>query len=123
MPKERRALGRIPPACLEAEACVLGSMLLDAPGVIARVGDFLRADDFHRAGQERLEVPRALVADADGAQRDPLAGGGSPGPAQHRPRNDGERRGGGRPTYKAASSDLFIHCSGPLLWFLLLVVG
>jgi len=40
--------GRVPPQNLEAEASVLGSLMLDR-GAIVRIADFLRPEDFYLA--------------------------------------------------------------------------
>lgn len=55
-PRETRAEGRVPPHDLDAEQSVLGSILQD-PSAIAKVVDYLKADDFYR--ENHAEIYRA----------------------------------------------------------------
>lgn len=52
-PRETRAEGRVPPHDLDAEQSVLGSILLEADA-IAKVADFLRAEDFYRENHAQI---------------------------------------------------------------------
>ncbi|MEY4001645.1 MAG: hypothetical protein RI968_763, partial [Pseudomonadota bacterium] len=55
---------RLPPHSVEAEAAVLGGLLLDN-SAFDRVGDFLRADDFYRADHRQIfEAIARLVQSA-----------------------------------------------------------
>src|SRR5579871_3458002 len=55
-PRETRSEGRVPPHDLDAEQSVLGSILQD-PSAIAKVIDYLKAEDFYR--ENHAEIYRA----------------------------------------------------------------
>jgi replicative DNA helicase len=63
VPVSADRIERTPPHDLEAEVCVLGSMLLDAE-VIGEVVTLLRAEDFYREGHRRMFDTMVSLFDA-----------------------------------------------------------